>query len=96
MLDTAGLKQAIAAALQANIPVVPKDAPDEVKKSLQASIDKAKEQAKAQAEAIANAIESFVKSGEVEVTAETGKIVVAGSATTQQNAAPIKIKGVVK
>ena len=47
------------------------------------------------ADQIADAVDAYVKqvinTARVSITAETGQIIVAGSATTQQNAAPIAL-----
>jgi len=48
------------------------------------------------ATAIAQAIDTFIKSGTVKVTADTGLISVTGSATAQKNPSPITIEGVVE
>lgn len=45
------------------------------------------------ADAIADALETWIKTATVQVTATSGSIVVAGSATTQANADPIQISG---
>jgi hypothetical protein len=79
-LATDALKTAIKSAYQN--PTVRNNDPE-------ASIDKL-------AELLADAMEAFVKSGTVTVTADIGGIVVAGSATTQNNPAPVIIEGIVE